>query len=336
MIEKQRYKQYRINDVNSSSVEVAERRTRQGQQEKQHLTVVSSTFTPLITPTIPTVPTVPVRPVVYTPAVPSEIHPRISVVIPARNEARNLAHVLPYLPTCVSEVILVDGHSTDDTIRVAQELLPSIRVIRQSGRGKGDALRLGFAASTGDIIVMLDADGSADPNEIPQFVAALVEGYDFAKGSRFLEGGGSHDITHFRRLGNYGLSLLVNILFWTRFSDLCYGYNAFWRHCLDSVSIDCDGFEVETLLNLRMHMSRFNIIEVPSFEHPRIYGESNLHALRDGWRVLKTIWQEWRVNIHTMLTKKDVVRPTRLSRLNHLHVRSVTAKRIAVHAKERA
>ena len=258
---------------------------------------------------------------------------RISVVIPARNEARNLAHVLPYLPSCVSEVILVDGHSSDDTIQVAQELLPSIRVIRQMGRGKGDALRLGFAASTGDIIVMLDADGSANPDEIPQFVAALVEGYDFAKGSRFLKGGGSHDITHFRRLGNYGLSLLVNLLFWTRFSDLCYGYNAFWRHCLDTISIDCDGFEVETLLNLRMHTARFSIVEVPSFEHPRIYGESNLHALRDGWRVLKTIWQEWRVNVSNVLTKKDMTRPNALSRSR---VSNVTAKRIAVNAKERA
>ena len=258
---------------------------------------------------------------------------RVSVVIPARNEARNLEHVLPYLPSCVSEVILVDGHSTDDTIQVAQKLLPSIRVIHQTGRGKGDALRLGFAASTGDIIVMLDADGSADPREIPRFVAALIDGYDFAKGSRFLTGGGSHDITYFRRVGNYGLSLLVNLLFWTRFSDLCYGYNAFWRHCLDTISIDCNGFEVETLLNLRMHTARFNIIEVPSFEHPRIYGESNLHALRDGWRVLKTIWQEWRVKVSNMLTQKEIIRPN----VSHIsHVSSVTAKRIAVTAKERA
>src|SRR5437899_9420742 len=89
--------------------------------------------------------------------------PAISVVIPARNEAQNLRHVLPYIPSIVSEVILVDGHSTDDTIAVAQQLLPSIRIIKQPGKGKGDALRAGFAACTGDIIVMLDADGSADP-----------------------------------------------------------------------------------------------------------------------------------------------------------------------------
>ncbi len=219
-------------------------------------------------------------------------YPRISVVIPARNEAQNLRHVLPKLPSVVGEVILVDGHSTDDTIAVAQQLVPEIRILRQTGKGKGDALRLGFAACTGDIVVMLDADGSADPNEIPQFVEALVGGNDFAKGSRFAKGGGSHDITPLRRLGNYGLSKLVNILFWTEFSDLCYGYNAFWRHCLNYVEVDCDGFEVETLINLRMHRASLKIVEVPSFEHPRIYGESNLRTFRDGWRVLRTIIKE--------------------------------------------
>ncbi len=218
--------------------------------------------------------------------------PSISVVIPTRNEAQNLHYVLPFIPSIVSEVILVDGHSTDNTIDVAQQLLPSIKVIQQGGRGKGDALRAGFAACSGDIIVMMDADGSANPLEIPRFVETLVAGSDFAKGSRFIEGGGSHDISWLRMLGNCGLSALVNCLFWTRFSDLCYGYNAFWRRCLDYVDIDCDGFEVETMLNLRMHKAAMRIVEVPSFEHPRIYGQSNLRTFRDGWRVLQTIINE--------------------------------------------
>lgn len=218
--------------------------------------------------------------------------PRISVVIPALNEAENLQHVLPYIPSIVSEIILVDGNSTDNTVSVARQLLPDISIIKQGGKGKGNALKEGFAACTGDIIVMLDADGSADPNEIPRFVVALMIGYDFAKGSRFLEGGGSHDITYLRRIGNYWLSQFVNLLFLTRFSDLCYGYNAFWKHCLDSFQIDCDGFEVETLMNLRMHQAKLRIVEVPSFEHPRIYGKSNLRTFRDGWRVLKTILKE--------------------------------------------
>jgi glycosyltransferase involved in cell wall biosynthesis len=150
-------------------------------------------------------------------------YPRISVVLPTRNEAQNLHSVLPYVPAEVSEVILVDGHSSDETIAVAQQLRPSIRVIQQQRRGKGDALRVGFAACTGDIVVMIDADGSTDPAEITRFIEVLLQGNDVAKGSRFITGGGSHDISRLRGLGNYGLSQLVNLLFGTRYSDLCYG-----------------------------------------------------------------------------------------------------------------
>lgn len=219
-------------------------------------------------------------------------YPSISVVIPTRNEAKNLPHVLPHIPAIVTEVILVDGHSSDDTVAVAQQLYPAIRVLRQVKKGKGDALRQGFEACTSDIIVMLDADGSADPQEIPRFVDALQQGYDFAKGSRFAKGGGSHDITLLRGMGNHTLSRLVNLLFGTQFSDLCYGYNVFWRHCLNYIEVDCDGFEVETLINLRIHKADLKIIEVPSFEYVRIHGESNLNAFRDGWRVLQTIIKE--------------------------------------------
>ena len=223
-------------------------------------------------------------------------YPRISVVIPALNEAKNLYHVLPLVPPMVTEIILVDGHSTDDTIAVVQQLdltiRPTVHFIRQTGKGKGNALRDGIAACTGDIIVTLDADGSTDPREIPLFVEALLRGNDFAKGSRLILGGGSHDFTWLRHLGNGWLRRLVNMLFRARFSDLCYGYNAFWRHCLSSIDIDCDGFEVETLLHLRILQAGLKIAEVPSIEYRRIHGKSNLKAFPDGWRVLRTIVRE--------------------------------------------
>jgi glycosyltransferase involved in cell wall biosynthesis len=223
--------------------------------------------------------------------------PRISVVVPTHNEEENLRHVLPCIPPIVSEVILVDGHSTDNTIAVARQLIPDIIVVRQTGRGKGNAMKLGFTASSGDIIVMIDADGSTDPCEIPRFIMALLAGNDFAKGSRFAKGGGSADISLLRHVGNFGLCTLVNLLFAAHFKDLCYGYNAFWRRCLDDVDIDCDGFEVETLLTLRMHKARMKIAEVPSFEYRRIHGQSNLRTFRDGWRVLKTIFSERRETV---------------------------------------
>jgi glycosyltransferase involved in cell wall biosynthesis len=115
--------------------------------------------------------------------------PSVSVVIPALNEARNIPHVFDRIPADVHEVILVDGSSVDDTVAIARQQRPDVRVIVQTRRGKGNALACGFVAATGDIIAMVDADGSADAGEIPRFVAALLDGADFAKGSRFIDGG---------------------------------------------------------------------------------------------------------------------------------------------------
>lgn len=220
--------------------------------------------------------------------------PRISVVIPALNEAENLPHVLATLPAGIHELVLVDGHSVDGTPAIARKHYPQVRIVAQSGRGKGDALRSGFAACSGDVIVMMDADGSTDGGEIRRFVDALVGGADFAKGSRFMHGGGSEDITPVRRLGNAFLCWLVNRLFATAYTDLCYGYNAFWRSVLPVIGPDCTGFEVETLINVRAARAGLRVVEVPSVEHPRIYGESSLHPVRDGLRVLRTIFVEWR------------------------------------------
>jgi Glycosyl transferase family 2 len=219
---------------------------------------------------------------------------RVSVVVPAINEEGNIGHVLSRLPEGMHEVILVDGNSRDRTIEVAREACPDIRVLTQNGRGKGDAFRTGFAAVTGNLVVMLDADGSADPAEIPRFVEALEAGADFAKGSRFLEGGGSADITPLRRFGNTLLSGSANILHGTHFTDLCYGYNAFWARCLPFISLDVPGFEVETLINLRIAGAGMKITEVPSYEADRISGQSNLNTFRDGFRVLGTILAEAR------------------------------------------
>ncbi len=219
---------------------------------------------------------------------------KVSVVVPAMNEEKNIGQVLSELPDDLHEVILVDGNSKDNTVEAARQAYPDIRVTTQSGRGKGDAFRTGFAAVTGNLVVMLDADGSADPAEIPRFVAALEAGADFAKGSRYMEGGGSADITKLRSLGNSVLSGTANVLHGTNFTDLCYGYNAFWARCLPFISLDVPGFEVETLINLRMASSGMKITEVPSYEKERLHGQSNLKTFRDGFRVLGTIFKEAR------------------------------------------
>lgn len=218
--------------------------------------------------------------------------PRISVVIPALNEEANLPYVLPDIPGWAHEIILVDGHSSDRTVEVARQLCPGIRVVMQEGRGKGAALRSGFNAAKGDIIVMLDADGSTDPDEIPVFVGALLSGADFAKGSRFLQGGGTADMPLYRKLGNWGFVLLVRLLFGGNYTDLCYGYNAFWKRALPLLDLDGNGFEIETMMNVRALRAGLRVMEVPSFEFKRVYGEGRLQTIPDGWRVLKTILKE--------------------------------------------
>jgi glucosyl-dolichyl phosphate glucuronosyltransferase len=220
------------------------------------------------------------------------IVPTVSVVIPAKNEAQNLPIVLGSLPDWVDEVVLVDGHSVDQTIAVARQCRPDIKVVTQPGEGKGNALLTGFKACTSDIVVMMDGDGSTPGTEIVRFVAALVAGADFAKGSRFANSGGSDDITVGRRLGNRILSGLVNLTFGTRYTDLCYGYNAFWSKHLSDLYLDCGGFEIETVMNIRAAKAALRVQEVPSRERPRVHGKSNLHVVADGWRILKAITVE--------------------------------------------
>src|SRR5512143_1244382 len=215
----------------------------------------------------------------HSPRFPIPEMPRVSVVIPALNEKENLPYVLPRIPQWVHEVVLVDGNSTDGTLQIACDLWPNNHIVRrerrhrarplpqfeknrrsdgitlrlmtQTGTGKGDALRVGFTAATGDVIVTLDADGSNDPAEIPAFVGALLAGVDFAKGSRFLQGGGTSDMPFYRKLGNWGLTMTVRLLFGGRYSDLCYGYNAFWAKAIPALNLHSDGFEIETLINVR-------------------------------------------------------------------------------------
>jgi glycosyltransferase involved in cell wall biosynthesis len=256
--------------------------------------------------------------------------PGVSVVIPTLNEARNLPHVFARLPPDVHEVIIVDGHSVDDTLEVVRRLRPDARVVMQTRRGKGNALACGFEAASGDIIATIDADGSTDAAEIPRFVAALLDGADFAKGTRFAKGGGSGDITRLRSLGNYLLTGLVNILYRTKYTDLCYGFNVFWRKHLPVLGLDVttfqpgkadsrslgDGFEIETLIHLRVAEAKLTVAEVPSFEHSRIHGVSNLSSVKDGLRVLRTVLQE---RLHPAAGEHELARTL----IDPRHVRNV-------------
>jgi glycosyltransferase involved in cell wall biosynthesis len=216
----------------------------------------------------------------------------VSVVVPTLNEVDNVVLVLPRIPWWVDEVVLVDGGSTDGTVRAAMAVRPDLHVVVDRTPGKGAALRAGWNAARGDIVVTIDADGSTDPAEIPAFIGPLLAGADMVKGSRFVHGAGSSDIDLLRRVGNLALTRLTRVLYGGKFTDLCYGYNAFWRRVTPVFDAAGDGFEIETLMNVRALRHGLNVVEVASFESERIHGQSNLRTFADGWRVLRTIIRE--------------------------------------------
>jgi glycosyltransferase involved in cell wall biosynthesis len=213
----------------------------------------------------------------------------VSAVIPTLNEAKNVKWVLDRMPDCIDEIIIVDGRSTDDTVAIAREARPEARIVLERTPGKGSAVRAGFAEARGDLIVMLDADGSMDPSEICRHLMPLEDGYDLVKGSRFLRSGGTTDISRIRALGNLGLVALVNGLYGSRFTELCYGFMAFRREVLPKLHLTASGFEIETQIVVHALRARVRIAEVPSFESERRFGESNLRTIRDGVRALRTL-----------------------------------------------
>jgi glycosyltransferase involved in cell wall biosynthesis len=218
----------------------------------------------------------------------------VSVVIPTLDEERNIAWVLERLPV-VQEVIVVDGRSADRTVDAARAARPDVRIVNELRRGKGAALRAGFSAARGDVIVMMDADGSMHPAELTRYVELIAAGYDLVKGSRFLAGGGTADISRLRAMGNLALLGFANRLFYCEFTELCYGFMALRRSVLPRLRLTADGFEIEAQIVASALREGLLVAEVPSFEAARRSGVSNLRTFRDGSRVLRELVRARRV-----------------------------------------
>jgi glycosyltransferase involved in cell wall biosynthesis len=216
----------------------------------------------------------------------------VSLIVPALNEADGLRCILPRIPGDVDELLIIDGHSGDDTADVVAKLAPNALLVRQAGRGKGDALKTGLALATGEIIITMDADGSMNPEDIPSFIAQLRSGCDFVKGSRVLPGAGSDDFTRVRRAGNTWLTWLANIVFGSAYTDLTFGFNGYWHSTVAHLGLLADGFEFEIQLALRAATVGMRTGEVPTHEPPRVGGVSKLHPIRDGLAILKIILAE--------------------------------------------
>ena len=219
--------------------------------------------------------------------------PKVTALICTLNEEGCLPYVLPRIPEWVDEVLLVDGHSTDNTVEVAKRLYPNVRILYQPGRGKGGALKHGFDNAKGDIIVTLDADGSTDPEEMTKFINPLLNGYDFAKGSRFALGFPQDKPWH-RIVGNWIITISFNVLFIRRYTDLCSGYNAFWKSRVQEAvnPWTTDGFENEPFINARVAKRRLKVAEIGYIEGRRLNGEVKERSWRQGVKAIKSILRE--------------------------------------------
>jgi glycosyltransferase involved in cell wall biosynthesis len=213
-----------------------------------------------------------------------------AIIIPVKNEAKNLPHVMKHKYfSLVNEVIIIDGNSTDGTPEVAKKIYPDVRVITQQGKGKGNAMLEAAKFANSDVLIYIDGDGSMDLKEIPEFIKEFNNGNDVVKGSRTKNGGGSSDLSPIRMFGNICFTLLTNFLYLQKFSDLCYGYIAIKRDLLLSMGIREKGFGIEAEIAIKASKSGNKIKEVPSYEADRLNGESNLRTFSDGLQILKVI-----------------------------------------------
>ena len=219
----------------------------------------------------------------------SRARPRVSLILPALNEADGLAAILPRVPDVVDDVIVVNGPSTDATLQVVADMCPEAVVVQQLGRGKGNAIKHGLAVADGDIIVTMDADGSMNPEDIPEFIGALHRGADFVKGSRALPGVGSDDFTWLRRIGNDALTRLANVVFGAAYTDITYGFNAYWNGTIRHLGRLADGFEFEIQAAVRAVVVGMRTAEVPAHEPARIGGVSKLNPFSDGIGILRVL-----------------------------------------------
>lgn len=221
----------------------------------------------------------------------AEKRPLVSVVMPVLNEEDGLAICIEKIRAAFEkgnidgEIVVSDNGSTDRSVEIAENL--GVRVVHQPLRGYGNAYIKGFSEAHGKYLIMADADDTYDFALIPEFLNRLQNnGFDFVTGSRYAQGGDENITWLHRWVGNPLLTLILNIFFGTKYSDVYCGYRAFTHEAYDRIKPVSPGMEFNLELAINAHLAGLKIDEIPIKLAPRL-GESKLHTFSDGWRSLR-------------------------------------------------
>lgn len=205
----------------------------------------------------------------------------VSIVISTKNEGQGLAQIIASVKPFARDIIVVDGHSTDDTKAIAKK--SDVRYLLDHGVGRGDAVRMGIKAAKGKVVVLFDADGSHEASDIPRLVQPILENQaDVVIGSR--RTGGSFDLNMnfagiLRSGGADFLAYLVNRKFKTRLSDILYSFRAVRRSTAQELDLTADDFVIEQEMVVKCLKKGFKLLEIPSREKARAWGKSKLNTL---------------------------------------------------------
>jgi SAM-dependent methyltransferase len=236
-------------------------------------------------------------------AIAGQRRPSVTVVVPARNEAGNIPPLMARMPRMgdMTELIFVEGHSTDDTFRAIEYAITQAsrfpcRLLRQPGRGKGDAVRCGFAQARGEVLMILDADLSVPPEDLVRFYDALVSGVgELINGVRMVYPMEDQAMRFLNLLGNKSFSMFFSWLIGQPVKDTLCGTKVLWRPDYEEIARsrssvgDVDPFGDFDLLFGAARRS-LKIVDLPVRYRSRAYGTTNIQRWRHGWLLMRMAW----------------------------------------------
>jgi len=218
----------------------------------------------------------------------------VALIITTMNEVDGLKWLWPRLRTdLVSEVLVVDNHSTDGTLEFLSN--KPCQIITQSVGGRGNGIREAMDYVRDDAVILMSSDGNDDPEYIPALISKLREGYDFVSGTRFATGGSSDDSDdplRIRRFGNKLFTAMVNLLFAAHYTDTAFGFRIFKKEAWDAMNIDAKRNETEYMMSIRAAKLKLKTVEIPMIEGRRVGGEVKAKTWSTGLSFLKLIFSE--------------------------------------------